>query len=78
MKLFGMIALAAAGVGFLCYTDKGREWMSQGREMLTDGYSQATGFLKQQSGDVQEIVQNAIHHDLPDTAMAHAFEEAVA
>jgi hypothetical protein len=64
-------------VGWLRFTDKGRGWTNQAGEYLQAGYGRVRDRLARVSG-VETIVRDAVEHGHPDTAMAHAFEEAVA
>jgi len=72
----GWIAAVGAGVGWLLLTDKGRGWANQAGEYLQAGYGRVRDRLAG-SGRVETIVRDAVEHAHPDTAMAHAFEEAV-
>jgi hypothetical protein len=77
MRAFGLIALAAAGVGFLLYTDKGRALAKQATQAMDEGYTRLTDSLSSQGG-VDQIVHKALDKPHEDTAMASAFDEAVA
>jgi len=76
VRSLGWIAAVGAGVGWLLFTDKGRGWTNQAGEYLQSGYRRVRDQLARRSG-VETIVRDATEHAHPDTAMAHAFEEAV-
>jgi len=71
MKTLGLIALAAAGVGFLIYTEKGRALTGQAGQALRDAGDRLRG-----DAPVERLVHDALERPHPDTAVAHAFEEA--
>jgi hypothetical protein len=50
--------------------------MNQAGEYVQAGYRRVRDQLARRSG-VETIVRDAVEHAHPDTAMAHAFEEAV-
>lgn len=64
-------------MGWLLFTDKGRGWTNQAGEYLQAGYRRVRDRLVS-GGGVETIVRDAVEQAHPDTAMAHAFEEAVA
>jgi len=72
----GMVALAAAGVGFLLCTDKGRALMRQANGRLMDGYQLLSDRFNQEP-DVETTISKALEQPHPDTAVAHAFEKAL-
>ncbi len=76
MRALGLIALAAAGVGFLFYTEKGRAPKGQAAERLQDCYQQFNEMVARRRG-VEKMVDRALQEPHPDTAVAQAFEEAV-
>lgn len=76
MRTVGLIALAAAGIGFLFYTEKGRALKGQAMQGLQDCYGRFSEMASSRGG-VEGMVDRALHEPHPDTAVAHAFEEAV-
>jgi len=86
MRALGLIALAAAGIGFLVYADTGRRLnrgIAGAQQDSAGGLGApeaagAAGMTGQTDEDVEEIVEDAIAAPHPATAMAAAFEEAVA
>lgn len=77
MRRFGLLALAAAGMGFLLYSERGRQWMSQMGQCASDTYGRLRDSMSGET-EVEEIVHQAIEQPHPDTAVARAFENAVA
>lgn len=77
MRALGLIALAAAGVGFLFYTEKGRALKGQAVQGLQDCYERFNDMAARRGG-VEGMVDRALHEPHPETAVAQAFEEAVA
>ena len=76
MRALGLIVLAGAGLGFLLCTDRGRRLTRQAGQSLQDGYNRMGESMGQRR--VEKMVENVVEQPHPDTAMAHAFEEAVA
>jgi hypothetical protein len=77
VRTLGWIAVVGAGVGWLLFTDKGRGWLNRVGEYLQEAYGRVQDCRGGRSR-VEMIVRDAVKHDPPDTAVAHAFEEAVA
>jgi len=76
MKTLGIAALAGIGIALLFGTDRGRQLMGQAREslqQLPERFKDGTG-----SPAPETIIQQVLEESHPDTAMAHAFQEAVA
>lgn len=76
MKTLGIAALAGIGIALLFGTEKGRGLMGQARDAMTRMPEQITGALDTSSPE--KIIQQVLADEHPDTAMAHAFQEAVA
>jgi hypothetical protein len=76
-RTLGVIALAAAGIGFLLYTDRGKALKARAGEALQDGYEQIGDAVARRRG-VEGMVKKALDQPHPDTAVAAAFEEAAA
>jgi hypothetical protein len=66
--LMTMATLAGAGAGLLMFTQTGRGLVILARRRLMEGGSRT---------QPAEIVQEALGQPHADTAMAHAFEEAI-
>jgi len=79
MRNLGFIALAAAGagLGYLLFTGKGRALARQAGDAVTDQYRRAGEALGAPS-PVEGMIEEALEQPHPDTAMAGAFQEAVA
>lgn len=76
MKTLGMAALAGIGIALLFGTDRGRQMMGQAKESL----QQLPGRFKSEPEGAapEKIIQQVLEESHPDTAMAHAFQEAIA
>jgi hypothetical protein len=77
MRTMGLIALAALGVGMLLYTEQGKSLLRRTGETMVDGYDTVAGKLTGDSA-VGEMVESALANPHPRTAIAEAFEEALA
>jgi len=77
MRKWGILALIGAGVGFFLGTERGRSCLNQAGQLLQEGYGRLGGQLSA-SGDVQELVHDALATPHEDTPVARAFEEACA
>jgi hypothetical protein len=76
MKTLGIAALAGIGIALLFGTEKGRGLMGQARDAMTRMPGQITDALDTSSPE--KIIQQVLEEAHPDTAMAQAFQEAVA
>ncbi|MFN3649486.1 MAG: hypothetical protein ACK47B_07870 [Armatimonadota bacterium] len=76
MKTLGIVAVAAAGLGYFLYTDRGRELMSRAGECVRDNYEQLRERIRGEQ-PVEGLIHEAVESSHPDTAMARAFEQAV-
>jgi hypothetical protein len=77
MRALGLIALAGAGLGYLLCTENGRRMTQQAGNRMQDAYGKMTDYVSTHTG-VPKMVREAVDEPHPDTAMATAFEEAVA
>jgi hypothetical protein len=77
MRTLGWIALAGAAAGFLMCTRQGQKLMQQAGDMSQDTVDTVRGWVNDRTG-VRKVVHEVVDTPHPDTAMAHAFEEAVA
>jgi hypothetical protein len=75
MRTTGIVALAAAGLGFLMCTDAGRQFRSRAGTLARQNYDQLKH--RWETRKVRGMVEHATEED-HDTAMAHAFEDALA
>jgi hypothetical protein len=76
MKTLGIAALAGIGIALLFGTERGRQMMGQAKESLQQLPER---FKNEAEGAAPEkIIQQVLEEPHPDTAMAMAFQEAVA
>jgi hypothetical protein len=73
----GMIALAGAGagLGFLLFTEKGRELQGQAKQFAMDSYERMGETFR--NGKFHQMMEKAVEEPHPDTPMAQAFENAL-
>lgn len=76
MKKLGIAALAGIGIALLFGTSRGRQLMSQAREALPKLPEQLSS--ETETPAPEQIIQQVLEEAHPDTAMAHAFQQAVA
>jgi hypothetical protein len=76
MRKLGIAALAGLGIALLFGTDQGRRLMSQAREMLPKLPEPSLG--EPEAAAPKQLVQEVLEAPHPETAMAHAFQQAVA
>ena len=76
MRTAGLLALAGAA-GYLMFTDSGRRARARAGWYVRTNYDRLRDYWNSQRG-LQHIVEDRVDHDHPDTAMAAAFEEALA
>jgi hypothetical protein len=75
MRTLGIIGLVCgAGAALLCCTERGRSLMSQARGMVQERLEALQGG----GAEPRELVEGVLEQPHPETAMAQAFEEAVA
>ena len=75
-RTIGLIALAGAGIGYLLCTDKGRALTHQAGQYLQDQYRNANDAMARRG--TEKTIHKALDQPHPDTAVAQAFEEALA
>jgi hypothetical protein len=75
MRTLGILALTGLGIGIFLRTERGKQLMDQAKTAISDGKDRMMGMGQQQP---EKMIQQALTTERPDTAMAMAFEEAVA
>lgn len=76
MRLLGIAALAAAGLGFFLGTERGRRLSGSAKSAAQERFR---AWNEQHSRkETEKAVEQALEQPHPDTAIARAFEEAVA
>ena len=75
LRTAGMIALAGAGLGFLFFTEKGRKFQGQARQLALEQYDKVGGTIR--DGRFQKMLEKAVEKPHEDTAVAQAFEKAL-
>jgi hypothetical protein len=76
MKKLGIAALAGLGIALLFGTSRGRQLISQAREMLPQLPEPFQS--EPEAAAPEQIIQQVLEEQHPDTAMAQAFQQAVA
>ena len=71
-----LLALAGAA-GYLIFTDSGRRARARAGSYMRTNYDRLRDYWNSQR-DLKRVVEDRVEHDHPDTAMAAAFEEALA
>ena len=70
MRTFGLIALAGAGIGYMLYRNRNRAMAGMTPpQMVNDPTAHAV---------MEDTVEDVLEQPHPDTAVTHAFKEAVA
>lgn len=82
MKVWtGLLATGAAAAGFLLFTDRGKQLTHRAADQVRGGVDRLKSFRGgdgRGAHDTEEVVQDVLSQPHPDTAVARAFEEAVA
>lgn len=76
MKKLGLAALAGIGIALLFGTERGRQLLGQARESLGELPSRLPG--DPEPAAPEQLIQQVLDEPHPDTAMAHAFQQAIA
>jgi hypothetical protein len=76
MRTAGWLALAGAA-GYLMFTDSGRRARARAGWLVRTNYDRLRDYWNSQR-DLKHMVEDRVEDEHPDTAMAAAFEEALA
>jgi hypothetical protein len=74
----GILAVAGLGIGMFLRTERGKQVIEQTKTAFNEGKERLTDAMGQQKAPDVMIQKALSTDDRPDTAMALAFEEAVA
>ena len=71
----GLLALVGAGVGYLMYTRQGRDMINRAGDVVRNAKDGFNDYRSRKATEGQ--ITEALERPHPDTAVAHAFEQAV-